>query len=203
MSARNRNICIGLLVTVLLLTATMAVGTGFARFQAEESQPLVFIPSAPGTVYLGAVATPDEGSVPVFDHQRVNQWERVEGGLQLPFTVANGISAQSYTKQSQRFTVQLIGSLGLGDPLPKVELQVTEQGSRQTYQGIPTGIAKGSALYQTYGEGWVFQFYDEAGEKCAWLLSGECFSTVEMTLKLTGGELTELCLLQPVIEARP
>jgi hypothetical protein len=181
----------------------MAVGTGFARFQAEESQPLVFIPSAPGTVYLGTVATPDEGSVPVFDHQRVNQWERVEGGLQLPFTVANGVSAQSYTKQSQRFTVQLIGSLGLGDPLPKVELQITEQGSRQTYQGIPTGIAKGSALYRTYGEGWVFQFYDEAGEKCAWLLSGECFSTVEMTLKLTGGELTELCLLQPVIEACP
>jgi hypothetical protein len=67
MRARNRNICIGLLVTVLLFTAVMAVGTVFARFQAEESQPLVFIPSAPGTVYLGAVATPDEGSVPVFD----------------------------------------------------------------------------------------------------------------------------------------
>lgn len=201
MSARNRNLSMVLLVTVLLLTAVLAVGPGLARFQAEESQPLVFVPAAPGKVYLGTMATPDESNVSGFDPQEMNHWETVDGGLQLPFTVANGASGESKTLQTQSFTVQLIGSLGLGNPLPDVELHVMEPEGQQVYRGMPTQIAQGSPLYQTYGDGWVFRFYDEAGKERTWQLQGERFSAVEMALTLVGGELTEMCLLQPVIQA--
>jgi hypothetical protein len=197
----------GLALLLLLLCMVAALGVTFARYRADYDAPLFFTVRKPGQVYLGTMATADEPTQLVFDHQSVGSWKQENDSLFLDFTVANGTSLQEYTQEEQCFSVQLVGSLGIWDGTDVVDvlLRVYREEPEGTelqyddYQGIATRILKESPLYQTYGDGWVFSFLNESGEEITWSLTGNTFSSVDMTVILEGKELTDSSLLQPVI----
>lgn len=211
MSRRKLNIWMGLTLFLLLLCLIAAIGVTFARYRADESKPLFFTVREPGQVYLGTMATADEADRLVFDHQSVGSWKEVDSSLQLSFTVANGTSRQAYTGMDQIFTVRLVGSLGIwdGTDVAEVTLRVAKENTEEAdlpyeeFAGLATQIQKESPLYQTYGEGWVFSFLNEAGEEMTWPLKGNAFSSVDMTVVLESSQLTNPSLLQPVITGYP
>lgn len=195
----------GLAALVLLACLITAFGISFARYRADYSQSVNFLAQKPGQICLGTMATTDEPNRLVFDHQSVGSWEQVNDSLQLDLTVANGTSDQDYTRQDQSFTFQLVGGLGIWDGTQVVDITLRVyrpepmQDQYDEYPATATQIQKGSPLYQTYGDGWVFSFPDEAGQERTWALEGTAFSTVDMTVILEGNELTQPSLLQPVV----
>lgn len=200
MSRRKRNISMGL---VLLLAATCllgAVGVSLARYRADQQETLLFQVRQPGQVHLGVRATPDEAGIPGFNSQGVSSWKWSNGEAKLDFTVANGASQEDASGEDQYFTVQLVGSLGIGSGAETVAVTL-ELSSEETeiYQGTASRIQPGTPLYRTYGDGWVFSFLDQAGKDHTWTLEGGRFSAVDLTVTLKGKELAETSLLQPVI----
>lgn len=197
---------VGLVFVLMILCLMTAVGSSFARYQTNQSESLLLTARNPVQVYLGTTVTDAETGETVFDSQAVGSWETTIDSSRLAFTVANGTSTQAYTQQDQRFSVRLVGSLGIWDGSVTVDVTLripkeAEQTDPQfdEIQGTGTRIQPETPLYRTYGDGWVFSFLDEDGEEMTWLLEGETFSSVDMTVILEGTELTDPSLLQPVI----
>lgn len=201
MSRGKLNMRMGLAILLVLLSLTAAVGVSLARYRAEHSQSLYFTLQKPGQIYLGTMATTDEPNILAFDHRAVGSWKPVDSSLQLELTVANGTSPQDYSREDQRFSVQLVGGLGVwdGTEVAEVTLRVPNAQQYDEFQGTAARIQPGSPLYQTYGDGWVYSFLNEEAEELTWLLEGNRFSRVDMTVILEGSDLTQPSLLQPVI----
>ena len=162
-------VCIGL---CLLL----AVGVTYARYQWEiDRKSYVFSPAAPDQIQLhgGGVSQQwlDGGNLPAIS----DAWEQTNEGVKLDFSVTNG-SIDDFAQRDQMYVLQLSAGLGILDP---ENLTVTlswqdEANQTCTAQAKAVPIEKGSFLYDTYGEGWVYLFY--SGEE-------------ELTFTLKGGSL--------------
>lgn len=204
MGRRTWNIRIGLAVLALLACLITAFGISFARYRADYSQGLGFQTRLPGQICLGTVATADEPQGWSFQPDTQSTWQPRGDGLQLDLAVANGTSRQNYTPETQHFTLRLVGSLGVwdGTDVAELTLRVYEpaplEHEYRDYQATADRIRKGTPLYRTYGDGWVFSFPEGEGER-TWTLDGSAFSTVKMTLILEGNELTQPSLLQPIV----
>ena len=72
--------------------------------------------------------------------------------------------------------------------------------------GEVSSIVNGSALYHTYGSGYLYSFYETTGEgkrELTWELSGGELSYVILTIQTIGDVSGITGVLQPVIIADP
>lgn len=204
MGRKTCNILLGLAVLAVLAGLIAAFGISFARYRADYSQALGFQSQRPGQIHLGTLATADEPQGWSFQPQTQGTWQTRDDEHYLELVVANGISHQDYTHETQNFTLQLVGSLGIWDGTDVADLTLRVYQPEpldheyQDFQATASRIQKGTPLYRTYGDGWVFSFLEE-GEQVTWTLDGSAFSTVKMTLILDGGQLTHPSLLQPIV----
>lgn len=189
-------LCVGLLA--------VCVGTAYARYRDERQVGVTFQVREPETVRLGTVL---DG---VFTPADTLQWAVSDGAAKLEFTVANGESAESYSARDQVAQLTMIGTLGILQDGKTPELSVTylvqegEQTQEKTAVGKATPIVEGTALYHSYGAGWVYRFYETVGDEereLTWELPGGQLSWVTLTVK-TESELSgSLSLLQPLVSA--
>lgn len=188
-------ICVGLLAA--------SVGITYARYQREYQEGVVFTTRDSDAVCMGIMQ--EEQFV------RVSQleWRAEDGYSMLNFAIANGTSETDYSDTDQRVTLCMVGSLGLlkDGELPVVSVfYKTQEGSYQNILAEASPIEKGTALYHTYGEGWLYRFYDPFSEdkkEMSWEFSGGAFSCLAMTVKAEGEPSEGLNFLQPLITADP
>ncbi len=207
MNQRKKNISRWALPMLLLLLTVgclvASTGGALARYRAEWKETIYFEVRPPEQVVLGKMVTDENGTVS-FDATAQGAWETVEGKQQLEFTVANGTTEEAYSQENQRIHLRLIGTLGIwdGDEEFTVTLQLPpeedaeESEEPKKVQATVIRIQEGSPMYTTFGDGWVFAFYDEEGEELSWLLEGGELDTVTMTLILEGAAQNEASLLQ-------
>lgn len=207
MNQRKKNISRWALPMLLLLLVVgcLVVSTGgaLARYRAERKEIIEFQVRPPDQVALGKMVKAEDGTES-FDATAQGTWETVDGTQQLEFTIANGTGADAFSQENQRIRLRLIGTLGIWDgtgdftvtlQLPP-EDDAEESAEPKKIQATVTRIQPESPMYATFGDGWVFSFFDEEGEELSWLLEGGALNTVTMTLILEGAAENEASLLQ-------
>ena len=110
---------------------------------------------------------------------------------QLRFSVSNGASAVDYTKRDQMISLQLVAPLTVGDPKQMTVVlsgpDLLEPEKEAHYTAAPEEIAAGSYLYETYGDGWVYRFYEEDGRTpVTFPLTGEGLDFINFALSVKG-----------------
>ncbi|MBQ2729862.1 MAG: hypothetical protein IJF69_03725 [Clostridia bacterium] len=126
-------------------------------------------------------------------------WSQEDTGASLQFFVANGTDSESFSKRDQTYNIRLISGVG-GEGL-EVTLSYTDsEGKTALVESTSKAIAKGSPLYASNGEGWIYGFYDEDGKELTFELKGEELSYKNFVLTVLGTSELSLLNLQVVGE---
>lgn len=181
-----------LLAAVVVLGCILAAaGVTYARYRTGSTFDRIFSVRESGTVLLGKM---DENGAFL---QEQSTWQTVDGITSLDFAISNGTDAENWSKVNQQASIRVLAGPGTWDN--SLTLTVGEI----NYVAVPTAIKEGSALYRSFGEGWVLQFLDEQGNELSWPLSGEGWSTISMKLTLSANlSDTSLLRLQVISEEK-
>lgn len=203
----SRWYALGLAAVLTAACLVLATGTVWARYRAVYDDTLTFQTRAPVTLRLGRTDPETNG----FTAGDPGPWVVEDGGLRLDFAVSNGTDPERFEAEDQTFRIRLVTSLGMDAETVAIRLsdpaenagEETEAGE-QGYTAQPVRITESSPLYQSFGDGWVYRFQNEAGQELAWTLEGGVFSCVELELRivsLDGGQIdTSLMQLQLIGE---
>lgn len=180
-----------------ILCCVLAVGVTYARYQWEISrESYVFSPAVPDQIVLcgGGVSQEwiDGGNLPPI----TESWEQTADAAKLDFAVTNGTSSD-FAKRDQSYEIQLCAGLHVLNPENLTVLLAWQDdlGATQEAQGIAKPIEKGSFLYNTYGEGWIYRFYS-GEEEIAFTLEGGTLQYRNYTLTVSGDVEPTLLELQ-------
>ncbi|MBR5559112.1 MAG: hypothetical protein IKU72_02565 [Oscillospiraceae bacterium] len=140
---------------------------------AERNEDGDLITSGSGYVSdeINWVAPQDEQGIIIPDTYSIN------------FLLANTNNARILAAQQQTAKLALVATVGIADP---EALVVVLDSGGTSYTGIPAEIKEGSSWYNEFGQGWVYRFYNAAGEELSWILRGGVFAYHEMNLTVVG-----------------
>ena len=169
---------------LLLACAAMLLGTAWARYRYRETTDMLFAPKPAPQVYLFA----DHAFTPLPE-----TFGEAAEGKTLQFVVTNADSAEKFAAEDQYALVRLYGSLGLGAG-ENLTAELTVDGV--TYTAVPRPVDVDSPVYTSFGEGWVYCFFDASGNEMRWLLEGDTFSAKQMQLRVTTREGLDTSLLR-------
>lgn len=196
---------LGLLLAIGIVS--LSVGNAWARYQEIQREQVTFQVREPDQVLLGTIQ--EEVFLPVDEQTNPLVWHTVEHGVSLEFAVANGSSKTLYSAGDQVFRLSMFGSLGVAKDGVPLEVSVTYAvpGEEETYKMVwatATAIGKGTALNHSYGDGWLYRFYEETADgmrELTWELPGGSLNYVTLTVLANGTFSDELSLLQPLVSA--
>ena len=163
------------------MSLVLSVGVAFGRYRTKLD-PFVywFAPKAESKIYLWGVDSQNGLSgLP-------GSWTLSQGGSTLDFAVTNGASNQ-YSGSDLSFVVQVAVTSGAGNTL---DLTLTPSGETAGTKAKVTRIAENTKLYEEFGEGWLYRFYDTEGNELTWTLAGGKLSEFRASL-LCEGEIDE------------
>lgn len=172
----------------------LTVGVTFARYQSEiDLDSLWFSAEVADRLHLcdGHMTQSQMNSGSWSG--RTPAWTETEEGLALEFCISNGTSGESFATRDQMASVRLAAGLGIQDPETLTVVLTFERDDQQVQlTAVPELIEEGSALYYSFGDGWLYRFYEEDAE-AAFLFDGEELSYQNFTLTVAGE--TEAALL--------
>ena len=192
------------MVFMLILCAALlivSVGVTYARYREEHQGNVAFQIRESETVLLGII---DNN---VFTQANQLEWKVEDEVVTLQFAVANGSSETDYSNTDQKVQLSLVGSLGLlkDGQLPTVAVTfLTESGETKTVWAIASAIEKGTTLHHSYGDGWLYRFYEwteEGNRELSLELPGGEFSCIDLLVTVQGETSESLSFLQPLINA--
>ena len=217
MNQRKQNISrwylLGLAAILTVGCLMVSVGTTLARFRVDNEKNILFEPKTPVAPALGTMD--EEG---VFDPEGTIAWVEQtititpeEGGAasgtqtkkvySLDFTVSNYISEGKYQEENLTVRIRLVGSLDAWNETTPGTVVLTdgvtlEDGTQREFTATVTGIPENTALYHSFGVGWVFQFVDENGQELTWTLEGGRLSCQKLNITMDADGLGGTSLLQ-------
>jgi hypothetical protein len=186
-----RGVCLAFACVTLCLTLT--VGVTYARYQWESPrQSYVFAPDKPDQVLLSGSITEqalEEKELPSFPEQ----WVQTENGLQLDFAVTNGTFAEP-AQRNQKFTLYLTGGVGIGSAEALTVTIHWQDGAGNIIQtqAVAQAVERGTLLYDSMGDGWIYRFF-EGQQELKFLLEGGEIRYENFTLTVSG--LTDPAML--------
>lgn len=191
-------------LVALCLCACMVLGVGvsYARYRTDFlTESYKFSAGAAENILMHGEVTEELTSavlqgqwpeVPAgWTQLEQSQTEGTQPEAELKFSVSNGESGANYAKRDQAVSIQLVAGLTIEAP-EKLTVTMTAPGAEENsetmrYTAVPEPILEGSFLYDTYGSGWVYRFYDaETGEQLTLLLEGGELSYMNITLSVAG-----------------
>lgn len=188
-----------------------AAGTAFARYRSESQEKILFEVREPDQVYLGTVK--EVKAKEKFAPSKTLEWtvDEKTGVASLTFAAANGTDSENYSAKTQAVKLRMLGSLNLAATGMPPELSVTYVSKKlngdeeeKTVKGEISYLVEGTALYHTYGPGFIYTFYETTAEgkkELTWELPGGQLSHVTLTIKTSGTVSEVLGPLQPLITA--
>ena len=205
-----------LLLCLFLCVGALAasVGTAYARYRSEQNEKLLFEVRKYDQLVLGSIRTVEEKEtfVPLGDQEQLAWTVDEESGIaSLTFAAANGSDSKNFSVKGQSVKVRMLGSLNLAATETGIppELTITYkckklngEEAENTVQGEISYLTEGTALYQTYGGGFLYTFYEDTAEGKEELkleLPGGEFSYITFTVKTAGNATGILGPLQPLL----
>lgn len=101
----------------------------------------------------------------------------------MKFKISNGASADDYCTYDQIVALSLFATLGLEDP---DDYTITLTDGEMVYNAEWFEVKEGSNLYTLYGPGWIYRFYNGAGEEASWYLPGGRLVERELSVTIVG-----------------
>ena len=197
-----------ILLIVLLFLVTVGVSTTQARYEETIQAELTLqYQNEEGLVYLlssekdanGEYVTDTDGN---FSSPR--SWDVLEEAgadgksdtgaasvYQLSFLVANGRNKTIPCQRDQRVNIAVVATVGVVKP---ENLMIVLNDGQSRYTAVPFALSEGMIDYEIYGPGWMYRFYNEAGEELSWPFMGDIFQAREFTLTVTGQSETVAAL---------
>ena len=213
---RIQGLCLLLLLVLSIGCLVAATGTTFARYRSESKEDLLFQVREPNQVLLGTVqmAQADSEKETFASSERL-EWTVQDGIASLTFSAANGSDSENFSPGDQAVRLRMLGSLTLAEKGTMPELVVTyvykktmvdgtEKEETKTVTGEVSYIVEGSSLYNTYGPGCLYTFYETTAEgkrEVTWELPGGKLSYITLTIQSTGDISGITGVLQPLILA--
>lgn len=177
-----RKLRLSLLFTGLfIVTLVLSVGTTQAHYEAVNVNELnMRYRDRSGRIYLRSAKTDENGAVIVGEDGILNlleTWQPKvdENGLvkedtwQLDFLLTNGTTLKEYCTYDQKATLFLVATEGLKDPN---NLVITLTDGNLEYTAKAEAIGKDSVQQRVYGPGWIYRFYNTAGQELNWDYEG-------------------------------
>ena len=186
-----------LLLLCLLMVGALALGVTYGRYRQEyPTASYKFIADGAGSLTLGGVITQDWVDMGLWPEMPA-EWTVTGNRGQIEFSIRNCQTGDSYTRRSQAATVRLVAGLGIGAPENlTVTLSYPQSNETVTLTARAEAIGEGSLLHKTYGEGWVYCFYDDMGNEKTFSLPGGQLSYQNLRMTLEGEIDPILCQLQ-------
>lgn len=188
-------------ILCLCFCVVLGVGISYARYQSDFlTTSFWFTSSITDAVRMHGEVTDED-----IEQIRSGIWPETPAAwsysgskAELRFSMSNGESAEQYATRNQCVSVELIASLSIEDPEKlAVTLTVTGMdGERVQYVGAAQQLTEGSRYYSTYGDGWVYLFYDEEGEEVTLLLEGGELRYTNCVLTVVGNTGSSLLSLE-------
>lgn len=184
-----------LLLTVCftLFLASVFVGRTYASYEASLKEELTFgYQGDMGLIYLLSSEKDENGAYAVDENGYFNDpgnWELVEtedegqASYVLSFLLANGRNARIPCESDQKATLALFATVGV--QLAE-DLTIVLSDGQSAYTAIAAPVTEGMMWYDSYGPGWIYRFYNAAGEELTWPLPGGIFTARELTLTVSG-----------------
>ncbi len=169
-SAPLRLLAAGLL---LVICVGVSLGVSYARYQKTVRAEVQI---QPDTAPFSVTAEP---------------WQMDGEAYQTTFSVQNS------GREAWACSVQLLASLGLESP-DRIRVQLVL--GEQSYEAIAEPIPQGSALYGSFGPGWLYRFTDGGGgERSQMLPAGEAWSGQMVITPEEGGGFDNSVLFQVLV----
>ena len=195
----NRPALIRVLLAVLLVAAAAAtvITSSFARYRTtvrSAGQVDMDFAFAPDSVWLLANARDEEGlftNTPIADSEGIcyrapNNWTLIsedKSVYQLTFLVSNEHEIGHPAAFDQDFFIEVFVSEGISQPSDLIIQAETETG---TYLAKGSAVEEDSALYMSYGPGWIYRFTNTSGEAVTWRLPGMESTFIPMKVTVWG-----------------
>lgn len=168
-------------LTVLLFCSTLLIlifGTAYARYEENVSKELKFTYQAQSEqIYITTVESSEAALAAAAG----------ENTQVIEFVLSNGTNEEKHCTYDQIASLAMFATSGIENPENFV---ITLHDGGISYTAKCQETLKGSAFYEMYGPGWVYRFYNDAGEEVTWHFSGmhliqrHMFITVEGTSEL-------------------
>lgn len=187
---RKRKAWLNFLGSLLFCMAmvVMVIGMAWARLEDRQEKELDMVHEAKTEqITLRAVQMTAEDNVTVPENTRI-----------MKFVLSNE-TEEGHCSYDQRVKLSLRTTLGVVEP---ENLLITLTDGSDVYQASSLPIVEGTNLFNQYGAGWFYRFYNEAGEEIVWDFSGARLIEREMMIAVTG-VVPETAMLSLVVEARP
>lgn len=189
-----------LLTICFLSVLCLLLVTGAARAHYEASlepveQNLQYQSNA-GRLYLLST-----------DKDELGKWESLtdDDGVAIPntyvldFLLCNGTSKENCSVSDQNASLVLFATVGIEDP---EDVEITLSDGQSDYSAEASEVIDGSVWDNTYGSGWIYRFYNDAGEELSWSLSGGVFIYRQMRLTVKGTS-ESTAMLSLIATSRP
>lgn len=175
-TSRIREYAPFLTLALALLTLTLTLGTAYARYRAVSVSTLEVANAA--EMEQAYLLSADGGFL------EDDTWsEEGEGVYSLRFRLSNAPSPERYVQRDLNIALRVASTVSDRDGTAVLRLSV----GGDEYIGEAKPITEGTVLWRQYGDGFLYRFFNEAGEELCWTLRGGCFSQTEMSLTVSGG----------------
>ena len=192
---KQRNISrwyvLGLTALVVVGCLFLAVGSTWARYRTDYSGNVTIAAGKPVNALVGTW----DDETGKFTESSELLWTEEDGTMNLAFAVSNNSVGEDCTVR-----VRLIVSLGAWSEDFDAKSVVISDGTESKYTMEPLRIVKNSAMYYTFGDGWMFRFLDEDGEEACWTLEGGKLTCKEFGITIDSSVLTDISLVQLQID---
>lgn len=178
-NSRNNTVSrLFLWISVIFIGITIAfsIGTAFARYQSDRMDSDFGIIGSGGGIFLYA-ANDDDSYMPL------GKWQKSDDGYKLDFVISNSESPENYCGIDQNVSIIVFCGEGLEN---SDDLIITLDTGSDIYTAVPEKIAEGSAAYNSYGNGYLYRFYDVSSNELSFVLPGNMLSNRRMTLGVSG-----------------
>lgn len=182
---------VGLTAMLVIGCLIVAVGSTWSRYRTDYTGNAMFKADIPANVVLGIW---DE-ETKTFTKSNELVWTETDDNLKLDFAISNNSS-----DEDQIVKVRMIVNLNAWNEDYDVKDIVISDGTEETYTVQPERIGKNTSMYYTFGDGWIFRFFDEEGKEAQWSLKGGKLSVKDLDMIIDSAVITDISLVQLQID---
>lgn len=192
-SDKSMYIVLYFIIAILCVSLFLIIGFTWARYQETEEGELKY--TTKGSLALSLWKGIDSDGDLVLGE---NIWEYENDEASLEFYIGNGGSVTNAADEDQEVTVRLMVGPGVSvDESTQLALWI----EGDMYEGTLTEITESTPLFENFGSGWYYAFYDDEGKEFSWRLEGGKLSVLYGELTLCGAYWEETTLLQLMVNS--
>ena len=164
----------GTMFLFLIIFLSMVVGKSYAHYEAAIAKEVGFqYVAETGQIQIRGADSSEIEKVTVEEEivpeETIPEETAPEEQITSAYFVLSNKDGEKFCGYDQKATLSMVATIGLGNPN---DFMITLVDGGASYMAVCSEIIEGTELYATYGPGWIYHFYDSAGEEVEWQFPG-------------------------------